>query len=255
VQSKYDHLANVTLTALPSAGYIFESWSGHTDGINDVSQNPIIFRMGDRLDDDRVITANFAPSDLHHKVSVFTTPEVGGSVSLQPAQPAEGHRINESVSVFAVANPGYVFSRWSGAIAGSDNPRSIRVSEDKSITAIFNPTITIYCSPSQGGSVSLQPESPNGYDAGTKVTLSARSAKGYRFVGWDGDLAGSSKSVTITVDQAKTITARFAEESSSRWWLWAMIGVGGLFGALVLVRLAYARMSRAALEERGQYDD
>ncbi len=236
-------------------GYVFDSWSGHTDGINDVTQNPVTFRMGDRPDDNRVITANFAPSDLLHSVSVLLAPNNAGSVRLQPAQPPEGYPINESVSVSAVPNSGYVFSRWSGALAGNENPRSVRVSEDKSITAIFNPTVSVYCSPSEGGSVSLQPECTGGYAAGTQVTLAAKPAKGYRFVGWEGDLSGNAKSVTITVDEAKTIAAKFAEESASRWWLWVVIGLGGLLGALVFIRLVYARMNRGALEEPVQYEE
>jgi len=57
------------------------------------------------------------------------------------------------------------------------------------------------------------------------------------------------------VDDAKTITARFEEKSESRWWLWVIVGVAGLLGVLLLVRLVYARMSRAALEEPSGYDE
>jgi uncharacterized repeat protein (TIGR02543 family) len=87
------------------------------------------------------------------------------------------------------------------------------------------------------------------------VTITADPAKGYRFVGWEGDLLGSAKSVTITVDEAKTITARFAEQSTSRWWLWAVIGLAGLLGVLLLVRLVYARMNRGAWDDTQSPDE
>jgi hypothetical protein len=61
VKATYPAVDYVTLTASPSAGYAFDSWSGHTEGIGDVHQNPVTFLMGDRLDNNRVITANFVP--------------------------------------------------------------------------------------------------------------------------------------------------------------------------------------------------
>jgi uncharacterized repeat protein (TIGR02543 family) len=207
-------------------------------------------------DANRAITANFTPSDVYYSISTVLEPSSGGSVRLDPEQPSDGYPVNENVTVFAVPQTGYVFSLWTGDLRGKTNPRTILVSGDKAITAIFNPTVTTYCSPSAGGSVVLDPaHSSNGYDAGTEVTISAKPAKGYRFVGWDGDLSGSAKSVTITVNEAKTTTAKFAEESASRWWLWVILSVGGLFGALILVRLVYARMNRGALDAPQQPDE
>jgi len=206
--------------------------------------------MGDDPDNNRVITANFAPSDLHYTVTASSEPEGGGSVEYQPSQPAGGYQVNESISVFANPHDGYVFSRWTGGdLAGTDNPRTVLVSKDMTITAIFYPTVTIYWSPSEGGTVSVEPESFGGYAAGTDVTITAKAAKGYRFDTWEGDLSGSKKSVTVAVDAPLTITARFEEQSASRWWLWVLLGVAGLFGALVVARLVYARMYRGDWEE------
>ena len=87
------------------------------------------------------------------------------------------------------------------------------------------------------------------------MTITAEPAKGYRFVGWDGDLSGSAKSVTITVDEAKIITAIFGEEPASRWWLWVMIGLAGLVGGLILLRLVYARMNRGAWDDTQSPDE
>jgi len=247
----------VTLAALPSAGYVFDSWSGQTEGIADLHQNPVLFQMGDDTDDNnRVITANFIQSDLRYTVTAIVEPSGAGSVSLneEKEQPADGYAVNETVSVFAKPQTGYVFNRWMGDLAGNEVLRTLLVSEDKSITAVFNPTVTVYCSPSYGGSYALEPESSNGYATGTEVTVTAKAAKGYRFDAWEGDASGSDKSITITVDEAKTLTARFLEESPRRWWLWVIVGVAGLFGALILVRLVYSRMNRSALDEPEQLD-
>jgi uncharacterized repeat protein (TIGR02543 family) len=244
------------MTAMPSAGYTFESWTGEIGGISDPKQNPVTFTIGDDPNDNREIAANFIPSDLHYSISAILEPSGGGSVRLQPDQPSGGYLVNQTVSVFAVAEEGYVFSRWTGDLAGNGNPRTLLVGEDKSITAVFNPTVTTYCSPSEAGSVALEPaQSINGYATEAEVVITARANKGYRFVAWEGDASGSDRSITITVDEAKTITARFAEQSSSRWWLWVILGLTGLFGALILVRLVYARMNRGALDEPPEPDD
>jgi len=245
----------VTLTAVPSAGYVFDSWSGQTEGIADLHQNPVTFLMGDRNDNDRVMTANFVPSDLQYIVTVTCEPGSGGSVRLSPEQPPVGYPVSQNVSVVAVPGDGYVFSRWVGDLAGGENPRTILVGEDKSFTAVFNASVTVYCIPSEGGSYVVAPASSSGYAAGTEVTITAKPAKGYRFVAWEGDLLGSAKSITITVDEAKTTTARFAEQSTSRWWLWVILGLGGLLGALVLIRLLYARMNSGYPDEPYQPDE
>lgn len=172
-----------------------------------------------------------------------------------PTQPVDGYPVNQSISVLAVARRGYVFIGW-GDLVGTENSRTVLVSDNKVITAIFNPTVTIYRSPSEGGTVALQPvQSSKGYAAGTQVIMTAEPAKGYRFVSWEGDMSTSANPITVTVDAPKTVTARFVEESHSRWWLWVILGVGGVFGALILLRLVYARMSRRALDEPQQPDE
>lgn len=246
----YDSGTTVTLTALASKGYQFDNWTG--DVGSTAVGSPVITVL---MNQNRTIYANFARSVLHCTVTLTVEPSGGGSVDFSDAMPREGYPVNETISMFANANRGYVFSHWTGDLAGADNPRSIRVSDNKSITAVFNPTVSVYCSPFDGGSVTLEPESLSGYAAGTEVTITAKPAKGYAFVAWDGDLSGSASSVTVTMDEPKTITARFEEQSASRWWLWVIAGVGCLFGALVFVRLAYARMSRPALEGPVQYGD
>jgi trimeric autotransporter adhesin len=244
----YEATATITLTAVPSAGYVFDRWSGSVAGIADLGQAIVSFKMGD--DSPRVVTANFTPSDVQCSVIASPQPDDAGSVRFQPAQPSGGYSVNQSISVSAVAQTGYIFSRWTGDLAGSENPRTLLVSENKSITAIFNPVVTTYCSPSEGGSVALEPaQSSDGYDAGTDVTIRATAAKGYRFVSWGGDASGSDRSITMKVDTPKTITARFVEQSHTRVWLWVILGVVGLFGVLFLLRLVYTRMNRAALDE------
>ena len=254
-KAKYESYDSIMLTAIPWAGYVFDSWTGEISDLTDPKKNPVVFVMGDNLDNNRVITANFMPSDLRYTVTASSEPSGGGSAEFLPPQAPGGYLVNESVTVFAVAQTGYVFSRWAGDLAGTDNCRTIIISENRSITAIFYPTITTYWSPSEGGSVLVQPESFSGYAAGTVVTISAEAAKGYHFVSWEGDASGSDRSITITVDAPKIMTAKFVGQTPSRWWLWAILGLTGLTGVLIILRLAYARMNRGALDEPKQRDE
>jgi uncharacterized repeat protein (TIGR02543 family) len=209
------------------------------------------------MGDSRKITANFAASDIRNNVVAEAEPSDGGSIRFQPVAPAGGYPINRSVFVYAAAQTGYVFSHWIGDLGGEQNPSSLLLSSDKGIVAVFNPTITVYSSPSEGGSVSLNPDQTgSGYTAGTDVTVSATPAEGYRFVGWEGeDVSGSDKSITVTVDAPKTITARFTEQSASRWWVWVVIGLAGLCGALILARVAYAWINHLRSHEPAQPED
>ncbi|HEY9436572.1 MAG TPA: immunoglobulin domain-containing protein, partial [Blastocatellia bacterium] len=47
------------------------------------------------------------------------------------------------------------------------------------------------------------------FPAGTRVTLTATPAPGWRFEGWSGDLTGADNPAIITIDRDKSITANF----------------------------------------------
>ncbi|MBN2098338.1 MAG: hypothetical protein JW753_01950 [Dehalococcoidia bacterium] len=246
--TRYLATALITLTATPVTGYVFVGWTGEVDVIADPSQTMVTFAMGDDPDNNRHITANFVQSDLRYSLAAAIEPSGGGSIEFSEAHPPGGYLVNDNVSVYAKAGTGYVFSHWTGDLAGTDNPRTVLVNDNRSIVAIFNPTVAVYCSPTIGGSVVLEPESSNGYAVGKEVTITAKAAKGYRFDYWEGDLSGSKKSVTVYVDVPLTVTARFAEQSS-RWWLWLIVGLIGLVGAVILLRLVSARRDRETWDE------
>ena len=60
------------------------------------------------------------------------------------------------------------------------------------------------------GTVSQSPAQAS-YAQGETVTLSVVPEAGYSFVGWSGDLSGSTNPATVTMDADKSITAHFAE--------------------------------------------
>jgi len=114
------------------------------------------------------------------------------------------------VTLTAQPNEGYKFDHWSGALSGSENPTTITMDSDKTVTAHFVRvyTLTVNIDSVDGGSVSLSPDGGT-YDAGTVVRLTAAPKANYKFDRWSGALSESENPTTITMDSDKTATAHF----------------------------------------------
>lgn len=122
--STYPDGVVVTLTANPASGWLFDAWSGDATG----NTNPLNLLM----DGDKVVTANFLPIPSY----TLTTSVAGqGAVSLDPT--GGTYLSNSLVSVTAVPDAGWVFVHWSGADSTSNNPISVTVDANKSVTAEF----------------------------------------------------------------------------------------------------------------------
>lgn len=67
------------------------------------------------------------------------------------------------------------------------------------------------------------------YNQGTKVTLTAIPASGYVFSHWSGDAVGLDKSVTISMDIEKEVTATFIPESAAEQLAAAKVAQGGYY--------------------------
>ncbi|MEA2054493.1 MAG: Ig-like domain-containing protein [Candidatus Thermoplasmatota archaeon] len=124
-KSSYEEGEEVILTALPNAGYVFDKWSGDLVGTNSVKTIHVYKNLS--------IIARFKPVQYNMNVSV--EPNNTGSVSLEPSGGIYGAGTN--VTITANANAGYAFSYWSGNISGNENPVSITMDSNKSITAHF----------------------------------------------------------------------------------------------------------------------
>jgi uncharacterized repeat protein (TIGR02543 family) len=64
--------------------------------------------------------------------------------------------------------------------------------------------------PPEGGTVSISvAPGASGYSEGASVTVTASPSPGYAFVGWSGDAGGVSPTLTVVMNNHRTITARF----------------------------------------------
>jgi hypothetical protein len=162
-----------------------------------------------------------------------------GSVTINPDK--EKYNLNEEVTITAVPESGYNFESWSGDYTGSDNPLTITMDSNKNLTANFGEgnikyTLTVVVSPDDSyGSVTVNPNQTN-YDEGTQVTLTANSQPGYEFVNWtEGATVLSSNGIlNITMNENRTITANFQEETVSTYTLTVNINPNNSYGNVLI---------------------
>jgi endoglucanase len=69
---------------------------------------------------------------------------------------------------------------------------------------------------SEGGSVTIEPEAPpQGYAAGTEVTVTAVPGAGREFFGWSGSLKGSEASIQFVIEKNMSLKAYFDSEDEN----------------------------------------
>lgn len=127
------------------------------------------------------------------------------------ANPSSGtYEENTVVSLSATPADGYQFDGWGGDLSGRQNPISITMDSDKTVSATFieTPLYSLTTTVSGNGSVSLSP-SGGMYAEGTEVTLTATPDSENQFNGWSGDASGTANQITVTVDSDMSITATF----------------------------------------------
>ncbi len=197
----YDEGTEVSLTADPDDGWEFTGWSGDLDG--DAVSDTVT------MDGNKTVEAAFS----RIQYSLTTDTSGNGQVSLDPA--GGTHDAGTEVTLTADPDDGWEFTGWSGDLSGADNPATLVMDGDKSVTAQFTElppdqySLTVNISQDQGGSVSLDPAGGT-YDEGTEVTLTADPDDGWEFTGWSGDLDGDAVSDTVTMDGNKTVEAAFS---------------------------------------------
>ncbi len=188
--------STVELTAAASTGYQFQGWSGDVQ----VNFNPITFRA----DSSMAITATFiaAPPPVLHLTTAGS-----GTVAKNPDQPS--YAVGTIVQITATPATGWRFVNWSGDFSAGENPLSVTMDRDHSLTANFAPDGFVLTSPAAGpGTVVRNPDQPT-YHAGTQVTLTATPSGAAHFVGWGGDTTAVDDPLTITMTADRTLQAQF----------------------------------------------
>lgn len=74
------------------------------------------------------------PKVVSYRLTTSVSPEGSGSIEPDGGKYEEG----TEVTLTATPNPGYEFASWSGDASGSENPTTITMDSDKSVTANFS---------------------------------------------------------------------------------------------------------------------
>lgn len=88
------------------------------------------------------ITRSFRVLPASVVLSLTASPFAGGSVSANPANAGNLYSPGTTVQVQAQANPGFIFTGFSGALSGMTNPRSLVMTQAAAVTANFAPLST-----------------------------------------------------------------------------------------------------------------
>lgn len=194
----YDDDTQLTVTAEPSSGYIFDSWSGDITG----NSNPVTVVM----DSDKDITAHFI---AQYSLSTLVVPSGVGTVS-----PYDGI-YNDGTELILTAEPslGYIFNYWGGDATGSTNPVTIVMDDDKNIFAYFIAQYSLSTSVTPINTGTVTPNT-GVYSDGTKLTLTAEPSSGYSFDYWSGDVTGDTNPATVVMDSDISVIAHFVVQYS-----------------------------------------
>jgi uncharacterized repeat protein (TIGR02543 family) len=122
-QAEYLHGTEVTLTATPSSGWVFDRWEGDLTG----SANPATVLM----EGNRSVNAVFVLEDPILNISI----EGQGSVSKSPD--LENYTLGSEVVLTATPSEGWIFIGWSGSVDSNVNPITIVMDSSKTIQALF----------------------------------------------------------------------------------------------------------------------
>ena len=185
--------------ATTTSGYIFDHWSGDCSGST----------CSVTMSADKSVTANFI---LAHTLTMAVSPSAGGTTT--PTVGAHAYAVGAVVPISATAAANYHFVNWTGDADCTDG--SVTLDAEKTCTANFaldQKTLTFTAG--TGGTITAPAgSSPQIYDYGTVVTITAAANPGYHFTNWSGDVGTvlnvNAASTTITMNENYSITANFA---------------------------------------------
>ena len=129
------------------------------------------------------------------------------------------HNANSSVSITATADAGYEFTSWSGDASGTDNPLTVSMNSNKTITANFIRTqYTLSVGKIGDGTITQEvissDKTSEEYNSGDVVRLIATPSSGSIFNSWSGSSTETTNQIDVTIDGTKSVTATFEETIS-----------------------------------------
>ena len=203
---------SVTLTAAPSAAWVFNGWSGACTGSSTICTVSMSASQS--------VSASFSAMPV---LSVNVSGN--GTVTSNPAGINCGsgcsatYAPGTSVTLTATPTSTAVFSGWSGGeCTGIVGTCVVILNGATTVSATFTQLVTLSISTSGtgGGQVTSTPAGidcgascSQGFVAGASVVLTASPSASSAFTGWTGACSGSGATCSVTLDTAKSVGAVF----------------------------------------------
>ena len=213
-EEKYVNDPTVVLTADPAPGSVFTGWTGSCASFGSA---PCSLKM----DGDKIAVATFAQQ---HALVVTLDGLGSGTVTSNPpgisceADCNAAFNQGTNVVLTAVADSGMAFVGWGEACTGTEPTCSLQMNAAKSVSATFTPeyALAVTKAGTGSGTVSSDPagivcgsDCDEPYHHDTIVTLTATADPGSAFVEWGGACAGVASTCSVTMDEAKSVSASF----------------------------------------------
>ncbi|MCW4009297.1 MAG: InlB B-repeat-containing protein, partial [Candidatus Bathyarchaeota archaeon] len=204
--TSYHYGDTVDIKAMNAVGWTFAGWSGASTA----TTNTTLTMTGNLT-----VTATF--SQNNYTLTMVTV----GQGSVSPG--------NATYSAGAVANltatpaAGWTFSGWSGEDLSGTADTTITMNSNMTVTATFtqdNYMLTVVTA--GNGTVNYSNQT---FLSGTNVTLIAAPEAGWSFGNWTGDVTGTDNPAYVVMDDNKTVTATFAQNT---YYLTVIIIGGGV---------------------------
>jgi len=129
---QYEEGETATITATPSAEYVFDKWTGAEGG----SETTIV------MSSDKTVVANF----IKKKYALTITVEGEGIVTEKviKAGAATDYNSGTVVELSATPSTGWSFVKWDGDLTGSENPIEITIDKVQTLTAVFEQNLLVF---------------------------------------------------------------------------------------------------------------
>jgi hypothetical protein len=192
-------------TATPQSGWVFGYWK-----VNDVFEdfNPIVVTINKNT----TVVAVFEREEYDLDITVEGEGVVNEEILVQPSQ----YQYQTQVKLTAVPANGWEFESWTGAINSTQNPVSLFIDSNKSVTAKFKrKKYSLSISVIGEGDVNETIiTSPGQYDYQTQLKLTANPKNGWKFESWSGDFISQQNPLVLTLDSDISLEVTFSESDS-----------------------------------------
>jgi uncharacterized repeat protein (TIGR02543 family) len=211
----YANGTQVSVNATASEGWKFNYWVLDDENSTD---NPTNLNMVQNHELVAVFTLLLTPTSPPPPTTFkLTIQPPDGSGSTNPGVGDQTYNQGTSAEVTATPASGWVFDHWSldNSTAGNINPITVTMDSLHTLDTVFTQIqYTLTVNTSGQGSVAKVPSQAT-YTYGLSVQLTATPASGWVFSGWSGGLSGTANPATVIIDESKTVTATFTQNTYS----------------------------------------